>query len=179
MIRWPHLIGAALLGVLMLSPTAWAADKKPGLDNAGRGSQTGLPLPRYVSLAKSKVNLRAGPSTRYPIRWVYHQRGLPVEIVREYDHWRKIRDWDGDEGWVHKALLTGRRHGMVTPETIDILKKPLPEAPLAAQATKGAILGLESCDLSWCEIRYDRLSGFVRRNQLWGLYQDEIIGQDD
>ena len=53
--------------------------------------------------------MRAGPGTRYPIDWVYKRRDLPVEIEREFEVWRLVKDPDGTKGWVHQATLTGRR----------------------------------------------------------------------
>lgn len=74
-----------------------------------KGSNTGLPLPRFAALRADKVYLRRGPGDRYPIDWVYHRRGLPVEIEREFDVWRLIEDSDGVKGWVHQATLFGSR----------------------------------------------------------------------
>ena len=70
---------------------------------------SGLPIPRYVALKSDEVNIRVGPGKRYPITWVYHRTHMPVEIVEEFAHWRKIRDFEGSTGWVHKGLLDGAR----------------------------------------------------------------------
>ena len=72
-------------------------------------SESGLALPRMVSLRSSLINARSGPGSRYPIEWVYKQKGAPVEIIAEFELWRKIKDWEGTESWVHKAMLSGRR----------------------------------------------------------------------
>src|SRR3546814_14306910 len=56
------------------------------------GNETGLPIPRYVTLRASEVNVRAGPGVRYPIEWVYQRQHLPVEVVAEFDTLRKPRD---------------------------------------------------------------------------------------
>jgi len=82
--------------------------------DTAKGSNTGLPLPRYAALRSDEVNLRAGPGTRYPIQWVYKRRELPVEIQREFEVWRLVQDPDGTKGWVHQATLTGRRSFIVT-----------------------------------------------------------------
>ncbi len=74
-----------------------------------KGSNTGLPLPRFAALKTDDVNLRTGPGTRYPIDWVYKRRDLPVQIEREFEVWRLIADSEGVKGWVHQATLTGRR----------------------------------------------------------------------
>ena len=70
-------------------------------------------LPRFASLRSDDVNMRAGPGTRYRIDWVYKRRDLPVEIEREFDVWRWVRDADGIQGWVHQATLMGRRNFIV------------------------------------------------------------------
>ena len=75
---------------------------------------SGLPLPRYASLAASQVNVRTGPSTDHPIRWVYERSGLPVRIVEESDVWRRIEDPDGETGWAHASLLSMLRTVIVT-----------------------------------------------------------------
>ena len=72
-------------------------------------SESGLALPRMVSLRSNLINARSGPGARYPIEWVYMQKGAPVEIVAEFELWRKIKDWQGSESWVHKSMLSGRR----------------------------------------------------------------------
>ncbi|WP_083301910.1 SH3 domain-containing protein [Kozakia baliensis] len=74
-----------------------------------KGTNTGLPLPRFAAMRADKVYMRKGPGQRYPIEWVYHRRGLPVEVEREFDVWRLIEDSDGTKGWVHQATLVGQR----------------------------------------------------------------------
>src|SRR5579862_3380664 len=77
---------------------------------------SGLPLPRFASLRSDEVNLRSGPGVRYPVDWIYTRRDLPVEVIAEFDTWRKIRDWQGTEGWVHQSFLSARRMVVVTGE---------------------------------------------------------------
>ncbi|MBW8284190.1 MAG: SH3 domain-containing protein [Rhizobium sp.] len=76
---------------------------------------SGLPLPRFVSLKAKRVNLRIGPSTDYAVSWLYLKSGLPVEIIQEYENWRRIRDADGTEGWVSQTLLSGERTAVAPP----------------------------------------------------------------
>src|SRR6201987_6177097 len=66
-------------------------------------------LPRFVSLRSDQVNLRVGPGENYPIQWVLTRKDMPVEIVKEFENWRMIRDWQGTEGWVHERMLAGKR----------------------------------------------------------------------
>ena len=56
----------------------------------------------------------AGPTKDHDVALVYTRAGLPVEITAEFDNWRRIRDWEGAEGWVYHSLLSGRRTAVVT-----------------------------------------------------------------
>ncbi|GBQ24427.1 hypothetical protein AA0472_1420 [Acetobacter estunensis NRIC 0472] len=90
-----------------------------------KGTNTGLPLPRFAALRADDVNMRAGPGQRYPIQFIYHRRGLPVKIEREFDIWRLVEDPDGVKGWVHQATLVGS-HDFVIPYPPG--KAPSPDA---------------------------------------------------
>ncbi|WP_182040389.1 SH3 domain-containing protein [Bombella mellum] len=83
------------------------AAQPPVPDNVG--TETKLPLPRYASMRADRVYMRRGPGERYPIDWVYHRRGYPVLIEREFGVWRLVEDQDGQKGWVHQVTLHGSR----------------------------------------------------------------------
>src|SRR6202008_3387717 len=90
---------------------------------------SGLPIPRFVSLKSDKVNVRAGPTKDHDVAWVYNRAALPVEITAEFENWRRIRDWEGAEGWVYHSLLSGRRTALVSPskgkgELVELREKP-------------------------------------------------------
>ncbi|GBR06146.1 SH3 domain-containing protein [Acetobacter oeni] len=125
-----------------------------GQPDVPKGTNTGLPLPRFASLRADKVNMRAGPGDRYPIQWVYHRRGLPVQIEREFDVWRLVEDSDGVKGWVHQATLAGARDFVIPSPAGPAPAAPAQQAPAedkpqaaaepeqqAARHTESRILG--------------------------------------
>jgi SH3-like domain-containing protein len=137
-------------------------------------SVTGLPIPRFVTLASERVFMRAGPGQKYPVLWEYSRRGLPVEIVMEFDVWRKIRDSEGAEGWVHKSLLSGRRAGIVKhDDLVSVFRRPETTARLMAYAQPEAIISLETCANGWCQVRAQGYSGWMERKFIWGVYEAE------
>jgi SH3-like domain-containing protein len=150
-----------------------AADRKPGKPRGIK--RTGLPLPRFASLRAGKVNLRAGPGVRYPVEWVYQRRGLPVMITAEFDVWRKIRDWRGTVGWIHRSMLTGKRAVIITAREIVLRRKPAQDAPAVARAASGVIARVLSCEGAWCRIEAGGIRGWARRTQLWGTLKGEKI----
>ncbi|QHI95420.1 hypothetical protein GT348_03300 [Aristophania vespae] len=85
------------------------AEAQPALPELEKGTETGYPIPRFASLRADRVYMRRGPGERYPIDWVYHRRGLPVKIEREFGVWRLVEDSDGQKGWVHQVTLRGSR----------------------------------------------------------------------
>jgi len=145
--------------------------------NEAVASGSGLPVPRFVSLKSGKVNLRRGPGTSYPVDWVFERRKMPVEIIAESDRWRKIRDREGDVGWVWHSMLDGRRSAIVAGATGDppraIRAKADETAPIVAYAEPGVIAELKKCAGPWCEVSADGYDGYMPRNQIWGTYPSE------
>ncbi|PZW47055.1 SH3-like domain-containing protein [Humitalea rosea] len=140
------------------------------------GSVTGLQLPRFVTLRSDEVNMRAGPGTRFRIEWTYQRRDLPVEIVREYDLWRRIRDHEGTEGWVHSSTLAGRRTAMIRDGERRLRRRPEDGAATVARLEPGVIGRIRACPPGpWCEIRVADHTGFIRRDEVWGVLPDEVL----
>src|SRR5437868_1539046 len=111
------------IGGLALAVNIVAVQPAPAraAGDVANGAVSGLPIPRFVSLKSDRVNARAGPTKDQEVRWVYTHAGMPVEITAEFENWRRIRDWEGAEGWVYHSLLSGRRMGVVVPKTKDEL----------------------------------------------------------
>lgn len=139
------------------------------------GSETNLPLPRFVSLSSDKVNVRTGPGKRYPINWVFKRRGWPVEIIEEYELWRQIRDIDGATGWVHKSLVSSRRTLIITEEARAIYEEPDEKSVIVMLAEPGVVGKLQECDGRWCELEIAGLTGWLRADEFYGVYADEKV----
>ena len=145
---------------------AFAADPMEG---------SGLPIPRFASLKSDNAFVRTGPSMDYPIKWIYKRHGLPVEIVQEYDAWRKIKDPSGETGWVHKLLLSGSRTAIVES------KEPLKafdsedQKKLVALLEPGTISKVEECSPFMCRLKFGTYEGWAEKKFLWGVYGSEVL----
>jgi SH3-like domain-containing protein len=154
---------------LPVAATAW-----------NKGRETGLPIPRYVSLKAHRARMRVGPSTIYPTKWIYLKPGLPLEIIDEYGRWRQVRDDAGTTGWMHGALLSGQRTAVVAPwlKTNAMLRgSPETTASLIAELQPRVLLSLRSCTGMWCSVsvREHSVRGYIRQNMLWGAYPGEMF----
>lgn len=166
------IVGVPVLA-LLCGWAGWACAQQPPQTSA-----SGLPLPRFVSLRAEEVNLRTGPGVRYPIEWVVTKRELPVEIIAEFDTWRKIRDSQGTDGWVHQTMLTGRRTLIVLGPGIKRLRRSDNDgaAPLA-NVEPGVVGRLLQCPRNgeFCRVEVEGYQGWMRRDEFWGVYKGEFI----
>ena len=139
-------------------------------------AKSGLPVPRFVSLGADKANVRNGPGKRYPIGWVFVRRGVPLQVVAEYELWRKIRDVDGAIGWIHRSLLSNRRSASVLGNTpCPLRRQPDATADIIARLEPGVIVRLLECGSDWCQLDVSDRSGWVQRSSLWGLLPTETL----
>jgi SH3-like domain-containing protein len=151
-----------ILVALLAAIPALAADKN-------------LPVPRFVSLRSDKVNVRTGPGEQYPIDWVFTRKDMPVEIVAEFNHWHRIRDVEGTEGWVQERMVTGKRAVIVRGQQRALRERPSSDAAVTARAEPGVIAKLIECQPAWCRIEAGGVGGWLRREEIWGVYPGEVI----
>ncbi len=146
-----------------------------------RFGPSGLPLPRFVSLKSGRVNSRIGPGVNYSVDWLYLKSGLPMEIIQEYDNWRRVRDADGSEGWINQSLLSGRRTAIAAPwqkdksAQINLLAEPEPDARTLAILEPGVIGVIKMCNGDWCQMTFDGHTGWISQSLVWGAYPGELV----
>ncbi|MFK7791135.1 MAG: SH3 domain-containing protein [Devosiaceae bacterium] len=187
LIQQSALIAGVMMVLLAVTSVATAV---PALAQAASvqngvtvGPVTGFPLPRFVSIRPSEANVRVGPGSAYDIEWTFMRSRLPVEITAEFGNWRKIRDMDGDEGWIRHDLLTGQRTAVIAPWSEG---DPVPARRAADQDANtrfllepGVLAEIIACDGQWCDlVSADPTAewrGYVRQTSLWGAYPDEAF----
>lgn len=175
--RFAGFMGAFLFLASAFSVLPSSAVQAQGSDirvqKAINGS--GLPIPRFVSLRSDEVNLRTGPGLRYPIGWVYHVKGLPLEVVAEYENWRQVRDVQGDTGWVHTSILAGKRTALVAQPQSNLYRKASFDAPVIAMIKRHVVVELMECTGQWCYVNAKGFDGWMRQAALWGIYDGEAL----
>ena len=151
---------------------------------AATPSGSGLPVPRFVSLKSDRVNLRNGPSTEYPTGWVFRRAGLPLEVIKEFEAWRQVRDAEGATGWVLQSLLSGRRTALILPwelkagatvPQVSIRVSEGDNSGVVASVEAGVIANLHDCNGRWCRVTIDAYTGYIEQKKLWGVYEGETL----
>ena len=180
---WRGLASLMFAALLAIGADAQAQASKdtPTAD----GGPEALESVRYVSLKSDRVYLRQGPGMDYPIAWVFQRAGLPVEVIREFEVWRQVRDASGTVGWVHSSLLSGRRTALILPWEVKEGQAQVPLATLrdddhekarpVAQVEAGVLASIIACEKGWCRVSIGNHRGYIEQNKLWGTYPNEQI----
>lgn len=170
-VHWFRVI-LTVLCVVTVSAGMGIAQQAPEAPTLG--PETNLPLPRFVSLKASESNVRRGPSLSHRIDWVFKRRNMPLQVVAEYGHWRRVIDWDGQGGWVHYTMLSGARTVVIEGDATPLRARPEVTALENALLEPGVVARLGECDPEWCQLNAGGYRGWVPKAQLWGVAPAEI-----
>ena len=164
-----------VLSAICLVICNWSFAISAMADNTKLGPVTNLPIPRFVSLKASKGNVRRGPSLTHRIDWILKLRNMPLQVVAEHGHWRKVVDFEGAGGWIHYSLLSGARTILVQEDSVDILNHPVPNTLINAKLERNVLAWLTACEIQWCEISAGGYKGWAPKTALWGVSDDEVF----
>lgn len=135
-------------------------------------------LPRFASLRSQPINARSGPGIKYPIEWVYMQKHAPIEIIAEFEDWRKVRDWQGSESWIKEQMLTSKRFVKITaPGENNLYTKSNLNSPVIAKIEDEVVGEVKKCPANndFCLISFEHIEGWMPKRSLYGIYSEEII----
>jgi SH3-like domain-containing protein len=168
MIAWIRAAFAVLLTFATAVGPSHAGSNDPA---------NGLPVPRFVSIKADRVNVRDGPDRNHDVAFIFTRVGWPVEIMAQFENWRRIRDWDGSEGWVYHSLLSGKRMAAVQLKQktglAPLHSRPTAQSPVVAKLEVGVVGSVEACNGSWCRLVGNNFDGWVAQDSLWGVYPNE------
>ncbi len=167
------LLVSALLAASSFAPPLAAQQEEERVE-IRPGRVSGRPTPRFESLRNPDTNLRVGPGESYKILWVYHRRGMPVEVYDEYDVWRRVRAPDGETGWLHHTQLSLARTAFLLKET-ELRAAPDSVSPATARLEAGVTATLVECRADLCLLEAAGLQGWAPKAALWGLRPEEVF----
>lgn len=169
---------AAPAAVTAQEPARPAAQAKPATptNKDALKNVSGLPVPRFASQRAIRAYMRSGPGKEYPVKWIFVRPGLPLEITAEWNVWRRVRDSEGTEGWMDRAMLATERSVQIVGQTRDLRARPDISAPIVLRVEPGVVMRVTMCADRWCRVEGEGRSGYVLREQTFGTYPGETIG---
>ena len=121
----------------------------------------------FLSLKKSKVNVRYGPSFDSPIKFVYKKKNLPIKQIDKKENFRRIIDLKNNSGWIHVSQLK-KINSFISLEDKILFNKPSNFSRPLAKIESGRVLITQKCDGYWCKIKTDSFSGWINIRNVWG-----------
>jgi SH3-like domain-containing protein len=153
----------AAIAALSLPTLCFAADvAAPTL-----GTDSNLPVPRMVSLKTEGANGRHGPGVEHRVDWIYERAGLPLEVTGESGPWRRVRDPDGAEVWIHAQNLDTRRTVYVKTNAA-LRHTARPGGSAVAYLSPGVVGALTGCEGNWRRVAVGGRVGWVENSAVWG-----------
>jgi SH3-like domain-containing protein len=123
--------------------------------------------PHFVSLKAEGANGRRGPGLEHRIDWIYERAGLPLQVLGESGPWRRVRDPDGGEVWMHAQNLDQRRTAYVR-VAAEMRRQPNSASPTKAYLDAGVVGALTGCEDGWARIAIGGRVGWVEAPAVWG-----------
>ena len=121
----------------------------------------------FLSLKKSKVNVRYGPNFNSPIKYVYKKINLPIKQIDQKENWRRIIDFKNNSGWIHWSQLK-KVNSLIPLEDKILFNKPSNFSKPLATVKKGRVLVVQKCDGIWCKVKSEKFVGWIKTNNIWG-----------
>ena len=122
----------------------------------------------FLSLKNNEVNVRVGPSKKYPIKFTYKKKYLPLEILDKSETWRKIKDFEKNSGWIHISQLSKKKSAINVKNNSILYKKPTIYSEPIAKLEIGRLVLIKKCKTKWCKIATGGYSGWIFKDSLWG-----------
>ncbi len=125
-------------------------------------------LAEMASVKGEKVNLRAKPTTAASVLWELGE-GFPLMVLRKKRGWLKVKDFEGDVGWIYRDLTSNRPHLIVRKKLVNIRKKPTSRSRIIGKAKYGVVFATLKQYKGWAKVKHESgLIGWIRRDLLWG-----------
>ena len=168
-----------MLGALLAAVPVWAQDEATETAPAAEtkevpANKAASPIqtenfPRYASIKRGEANVRSGPGNAYPILWVYQRVGYPVQLLVKFDNYYKVRDVEGEEGWIYVGMVSAARTTLVEgTQEVAVYRRNTPKSDIIARLSPGVSPQLLECDdeKAMCRIEIEGIKGWVERSKL-------------
>ena len=122
---------------------------------------------KFLSLKKTKVNVRYGPGFDYDVKYIYKKINLPLKIIDKKENFRRIIDFKNNSGWIHVSQLKKSNSFIILDEKILFIKPSLFSRPIV-KVEKGRLLTYKRCKNKWCKVKTEGYYGWVKTDNIWG-----------
>lgn len=121
-----------------------------------------------LGITARRANVREGPGVRQAVLW-QAWRLTPFVVLDWVGDWAKVRDYEGDDGWVHGSLLGDAPTVIVVAKSAVVRGGPGAGYRGLWTLEEGYTLRVLAVDGVWLKVTDDdEVSGWVLRKTVWG-----------
>jgi SH3-like domain-containing protein len=122
--------------------------------------------PEYLCVSAKEAKVYKGPRDSETVSWKMW-KFFPVEVVSYRGDWVKIRDFEGDTGWVKKAAVSGM--ACVQTRKKDAVLRKSPGGAAVWVLDRGYPFRLFSVKGDWVEVSdLETATGWLPMSAVWG-----------
>ena len=124
----------------------------------------------FMTLKYNKVKVRQGPSFKYPVKFIYKKKYLPLKIIDSKDNFKKVIDIKNNDGWIHISQLTKKKSAINIYDLSIVFKKPNIYSQPLAKLEKGKMVTIKKCKNEWCKVLVQNNQFWIQKKFLWGKF---------
>jgi SH3-like domain-containing protein len=119
------------------------------------------------AVSVSVANVRSGPGENTDVLWEV-EKYYPLNVIKKSGQWYHFRDFEGDEGWIHKSLVSNIPTIITKKEKCNIRSGPGTGFSIAFTVEKGVPFKVIKSEGSWIYIEHaDGDKGWISNSLVW------------
>ncbi|MDY6839457.1 MAG: SH3 domain-containing protein [Thermodesulfobacteriota bacterium] len=129
---------------------------------------TGQASAKRLAVNVGKANVRSGPGTNHDIMWSVGKY-YPLDVLKKSGSWYKVRDFEDDEGWIHRSLVEKIPAVTVKAPLVNVREGPGTTFRVLLQAEKGVSFKRLDRKGTWFKVQHqDGEVGWIHQSLVWG-----------
>lgn len=120
------------------------------------------------------TNIRKGPGNAYPIKYIIILQNYPLKELLVYGDWIKVVDFEGEDGWVYKNLVSSKIKTVIVLKNDFIYAKPTDRSKKIASIGEHNVLFVLGEDEDYLLIKINGIEGWVKKEIVWGNTNPKI-----
>ncbi|MFZ1987157.1 MAG: SH3 domain-containing protein [Desulfatitalea sp.] len=127
----------------------------------------GVDAAERMAVIADTANVRSGPGTKHEQLWQV-EKYYPVLVVEKKSGWSRIKDFEGDEGWIEGSLLGKIATVIVRVPRGNVRSGPGTEFDTTINATKGIPFKVLQTKGQWLQVEHaDGDTGWILKTLVW------------
>jgi SH3-like domain-containing protein len=120
-----------------------------------------------MAVSASRANIRSGPGTNYDILWKV-EKFYPLIILTKKGNWYNFKDFEDDEGWLHKSLIGKMATVITIKKSANVRSGPGTKNGIIFTVESGVPFRVLKKEESWLQVEHaDGDKGWIHKSLVW------------